>query len=149
MTASSFLAELWQRGLVVRLSDDRSRIVVPRSGLSPEMRAQLVSDRPQIVKLLVYADEYRALIRNAFAVMVDRPSARHGLREFASDQARLTDELGPALTTAIRNDEARRWRQDTGLCPVCAEARHRKGCLEVDRPTAPDERRPGPSTSAS
>jgi hypothetical protein len=149
MSASRFLTELWQRGLVVRLSDDRSRVVVPRGGLPSELRAQLVTDRPEILKLLVYADEYRALIRNAFAVMVDRAPARRGLHEFASDQARLTDELGPTLTTAIRDDEARRWRRDTGLCPVCGDERHRKGCLEDDGLGATDRRRPGPGASAT
>src|SRR6185369_487179 len=148
MSASSFLAELWQRGLVVRLSDDRSRIVVPRVGLPRELRAQLVSDRPEILKLLVYADEYRALIRNAFAVMVDRASAGPGLRELASDQARLTDELGPALTTAIRDDEARRWRRDTGLCPVCGDEHHRKGCPEPDSLRTPERHRPDPDATA-
>jgi TubC N-terminal docking domain len=121
MSVSSFLADLWQRGVVLRLSDDRSRILVPRRQLSPELRERLVHDKSEIVKLLTYVDDYRALIRNAFAIMVHHPSAWKALREFANDQARLTDELGPALTSAIRDGEARQWHQETGLCPVCGE----------------------------
>jgi hypothetical protein len=121
MSVSSFLKDLWQRGVVLRLSEDRNRILVPRRQLSPELRERLVHDKPEIVKVLTYVDDYRALIRNAFAIMVYHPSAWKALREFADDQARLTDELGPALASAIRDGEARQWRQETGLCPVCGD----------------------------
>ena len=66
-------------------------------------------------------DEYRALLRNAFAIMVHHSSAWKALREFADDQARLMDELGPALACAIRAGEARPWHQETGPCPVCGD----------------------------
>jgi hypothetical protein len=121
MSASAFLATLWQRGVVLRLSDDRTRILVPRRRLSPELRDRLMHDKPEILKLLGFVDEYRALIRNAFAVMVHHASAHRGLQAFADDQARLTDELGPTLAAAIRDGEARQWRQETGLCPVCGD----------------------------
>jgi hypothetical protein len=131
MSASSFLVDLWQRGVVLRLSHDRSSILVPRNRLSPQSRARLVQDKPELLKLLAYVDEYRALIRNAFAVMVHTVSARRTLREFADDQARLTDELGPALTSVIRDAEARQWRRETGLCPVCAEDNDCDMCRET------------------
>lgn len=121
MSASSFLADLWQRGVVLRLSDDGSRILVRRNQVSPELRERLAHDKPEILRLLGYIDEYRALICNAFAVMVHHASARKGLLAFSEDQARLTDELGPALATVIRDGEARRWRRDMGLCPVCGD----------------------------
>jgi hypothetical protein len=132
MSASRFLAELWQRGVVLRLNDDRSRILVPRSRLTPELQARLADDKPEFLKLLAYVDEYRNLIRNAFAVMVDRSSAPQGLRELADDQARLTDELGPALTAAIRDREARQWWRETGLCPVCRDEESCEACAESD-----------------
>ena len=121
MSASSFLVHLWQRGVVLRLSDGRTRILAPRARLTPELRERLKHDKPEILKLLAFVDEYRVLIRNAFAVMVHHASARTGLRAFAEDQAKLTDELGPALTAVIRDSEARQWRRDTGLCPVCGD----------------------------
>jgi hypothetical protein len=131
MSSSSFLVDLWRRGVVLRLSHDRSNILVPRNRLSPQSRARLVQDKSELLKLLAYVDEYRALIRNAFAVMVHTVSARRTLREFADDQARLTDELGPALTSVIRDAEARQWRRETGLCPVCAEDNDCDMCRET------------------
>jgi len=131
MSTSSFLADLWQRGVVLRLSEDRRRILAPSSRLSPELRARLTQDKPEIVKLLGFVDEYQALIRNAFAVMVHHASARKGLRAFAEDQARLTDELGPTLASIIRDGEARRWLRDTGLCPVCGDDESCDMCREI------------------
>jgi hypothetical protein len=118
---SGFLADLWQQGVVLRLSADRARIVAPRHRLPAESRARLAQNEREILRLLVCAEEYRALIRNAFAIMLEHASSQQGLRELADDQARLTDELGPALATAIRDDEARQWQRETGLCPVCGD----------------------------
>ena len=132
MSTSSFLAELWQRGVVLRLSDDRSRILVRRSQISPEMRARLTTDKPEILKLLGYVDEYRALIRNAFAIMVQSEATHSGLSVFADDQARLTDEMGAALTQAIRDGEACQWLRETGLCPVCGEDQTCDTCQDAD-----------------
>ena len=132
MSTSSFLAELWQRGVVLRLSDDRSRILVRRSQISPEMRVRLATDKPEILKILGYVDEYRALIRNAFAIMVQSEATHSGLSVFADDQARLTDEMGAALTQAIRDGEARQWRSETGLCPVCGEDQTCDTCQEME-----------------
>ena len=117
MSTSSFLAELWQRGVVLKLSDDRSRILVRRSQIDPELRARLTQDKPEIIKLLGYVDEYRALIRNAFAIMIQSEATHSKLCAFADDQARLTDEMGATLTQAIRDGEARQWLSETGLCP--------------------------------
>jgi TubC N-terminal docking domain len=132
MSASSLLATLWQRGVVLRLSDDGNRIVAPPNRLTPELRVLLIRERPEILRLLAYVDEYRALIRNAFAIMVDRLSAGAGLRELADDQARLTDELGTELAAAIRDNESRQWRRDTGLCPVCGDAQDCDACVQID-----------------
>jgi TubC N-terminal docking domain len=121
MSATRFLAELWQRGVVLRLNSDRSRIVVPRRHLTPELRARLAEDQPGLLQLTGFADDYRALIRNAFAVLIDPGSSKPALDELAEDQARLTDELGPALAGSIRDHEARQWARETGLCPVCRD----------------------------
>ena len=131
MSTCTFLAELWQRGVVLRLSEDRNRILVQRSHLNPELRQRLVNDKPEILKLLAYVDEYQALIRNAFAIMAHHSSAPKALLEFADEQARLTDELGPTLTVAIRDDEARQWQKETGLCPVCGDEEDCDTCREA------------------
>lgn len=132
MSASRFLADLWQRGVVLRLSADGSRILVPRSRLTPELQSRLADDKPEILKLLGYVDEYGALVRNAFAIMLEHDSSRQGLRELADDQARLIDELGTTLAAAIRDGEARRWRQETGLCPACGGEETCAVCVEAD-----------------
>lgn len=132
MSASKFLADLWQRGVILRLSADGSRILVPRRLLTPELQTRLADDKREILKLLAYVDEYGALVRNAFAIMLDHGSSRRGLRELADDQARLIDELGPTLAAAIRDGEARRWRQETGLCPVCRDEETCAVCVETD-----------------
>jgi len=129
------LTELWQQGVVLRLNCDRSRILVPRRQLTPELQARLAQDKPEIMQLLGFVDDYRALIRNAFAVLIDRASARQALDEFADDQARLTDELGAELTSAIRDREARQWRQETGLCPACRD----EGTCDVCEDDEPDD----------
>jgi hypothetical protein len=132
MSTSSFLAELWQRGVVLKLSEDRSRILVRRSQIDPELRARLAHDKPEIIKLLGYVDEYRALIRNAFAIMIQSAATHSGLSVFADDQARLTDEMGATFTQAIRDGEARQWLRETGLCPVCGEEQACDMCEEME-----------------
>jgi hypothetical protein len=132
MSASSLLANLWQRGVVLKLNDDRSKIVTPRRKLSPEVRARLAEDQQEILKLLTFVEEYQALIRNAFAIMLHHASSEQGLRQLAEDQSRLTDELGPRLTSIIRDDEARLWRRETGLCPVCGDEEECDMCMETD-----------------
>ena len=145
MSTSSFLADLWQRGVVLKLSDDRSRILVRRSQIDPELRARLAQDKPEIIKLLGYVDEYRALIRNAFAIMIQSEATHSGLCVFADDQARLTDEMGATLTQAIRDGEARQWlqrdralpglRRRAGLRHVRGDGRGRRRPLRAaDRP---------------
>lgn len=134
MSVTGLLADLWQRGVVLRLSDDRTRIVAPRRGLPPALRARLVHDRGEILKILTWVEEYRALIRNAFAIMLEHDFSQQGLRELADDQARLTDELGPALAWIIRDGEARQWRRETGLCPACGDEEDCGVCLESPDP---------------
>lgn len=134
MSTSRFLAELWQQGVVLRLSGDRSRILVPRRQLTPELQVRLAQDKPEILQLLGFVDDYQALIRNAFAVLAAHSSARQGLSELADDQARLTDELGAELASAIRDCEARQWRRETGLCPVCWDEGSCDVCEDEDDP---------------
>ncbi len=135
MSPSGFLVQLFQRGVTLRLSHDRARIVAPRTRLTPEWRERLAQDKSEFLQLLGLVDEYRTLVRNAFAIMVNHASPHTGLDVFADDQARLTDELGPTLATVIRDDEARRWRKGTGLCPICGE----DGACDVCRDTSEED----------
>lgn len=117
MTASSLLTDLCQRGVMPRLTEDRLRIMVPKDVLTADLRQTMLAVKPQLIRLLELADQYRRLLRQAFgATGGDSPPAR---RRFGDEQARLVDELGPALAAAIVGLEARAWRDETGVCPAC------------------------------
>jgi len=129
MTASALLTDLCRRGVVLRLSEDRLRILIPKDALTPELREALVAVKPQMMGLIELADQYRRLLRDAFA---ERPTTRKEgaarRRQFADEQARLVDDLGPALAGAVADMEARAWRADTGSCPTCEGSGQCQAC---------------------
>jgi len=121
MTASALLADLCQRGVSLRLSEDRLRILIPKEALTPDLRESLLAVKPQLIRLIELSDQYRQLLREAFAADTDIESWREGdrRRRFGEEQARLVDELGPTLAATVATMEARAWRADTGCCPTC------------------------------
>ena len=119
MTATALLTELCQRGVMLRLTEDRLRILVPKDALTPDLRQTMLAVKPQLIRLLELADAYRRLLRRAFAATGADAEAVAAQRRFGDEQARLVDELGPALAAAIVGLEARAWRDETGLCPTC------------------------------
>ena len=120
MTASALLADLCQRGILLRLSDDRLRILIPKDALTPELREALLAVKPQMIRVIELAEQYRQLLREAFgATPVSRKDGAARRRRFGDEQARLVDDLGPALATAVSGMELRAWRADTGSCPGC------------------------------
>ena len=121
MTASALLTDLCRRSVLLRLSEDRLRILIPKDALTPELREALVAVKPQIMALIELADQYRGLLRDAFAAgPAGRKAAAARRRHFADEQARLLDDLGPSLAAAVAEMEVRAWRADTGSCPACA-----------------------------
>jgi len=120
MTASALLTDLCRRSVLLRLSEDRLRILIPKAALTPELREALVAVKPQMMGLIELADRYRRLLRHAFAAgSTSGKDAALRRRQFADEQARLVDELGPSLATAVAEMEVRAWRADTGSCPTC------------------------------
>ena len=127
MTASSLFADFCQKGVRLRLSEDRLRILIPKEALTPDLRETVLAVKPQLISLIELGERYRRLLRQAFngavrgavsgAVKGDTASAQR--RWFADEQARLLDELGPGLAAAIVSMEARAWREETGSCPTC------------------------------
>lgn len=124
MTASALLAHLCRQGVQLRMTEDRSRIAAPMRVLTPEIRAALVAHKAELMRLLPIAEEYRALLCGAFVLATaTRSEPGHDeLQRFGDEQVRLTDELGPVLTTAIFNAQAREWRTEIGRCPWCGDA---------------------------
>jgi hypothetical protein len=119
MTASALLADLCHRGVLPRLSEDRLRILIPKDVLTPDLRQTMLAVKPQLIRLLELADQYRRLLRDAFAGVPETANPLEERRRFAVEQARLIDELGPPLAGALVILEARAWRRETGVCPTC------------------------------
>ena len=120
MTASALLADLCQRGVLLRLSEDRLRILIPKDALTPELREALLAVKPQMIRVIELAEQYRLLLREAFGAQpTNRKEGAIRRRRFGDEQARLVDELGPVLATAVAAMEVRAWRTDTGSCPSC------------------------------
>ena len=135
MTATALLTDLCRRSVLLRLSEDRLRILIPRDALTPELREALVALKPQMMGLIEVADQYRRLLRDAFAASAGNwkdGSARR--RQFADEQARIVDELGPSLATAVAEMEVRAWRADTGSCPTCGGKGRCEACAREPEP---------------
>ncbi|HUG37851.1 MAG TPA: hypothetical protein VML54_12910 [Candidatus Limnocylindrales bacterium] len=123
MTATTLLTDLCQRGVRLRLTDDRLRILVPRDALTPDLRQTMLAVKPQLIRLLELTEEYRRLLRQAFKSDQPEPDPQAARRRFADEQVRLVDELGPPLAGALAVLEARAWLVETGACPACDDGR--------------------------
>ena len=120
MTASALLTRLLRRGATLCVYSDRVSIRDPEGTLAPDLREAVVAHKSELLKLLRLADEYRSLLRHALDAADTPPaSAEVQLQGFLWQQARLVDELGPALALAIRDAVGRAWREVTGVCPWC------------------------------
>lgn len=134
MTASALFADFCQKGVRLRLSEDRLRILIPKEALTPDLRETVLALKPQLISLIELGERYRRLLRQAFNGSITGGSISGGRvnggstkgdtasaqrRWFADEQARLLDELGPNLAAAIVTMEVRAWREETGSCPTC------------------------------
>ncbi len=90
MTAERLLANLWDRGAVVSFSGDRLRVQAPRGLLTPSLHEALTTHKADLRGLVRFVAEYQSL----FHTNLDDAS-------FVDAQARLIDELGPVLATAV------------------------------------------------
>jgi len=123
VTPAALLTDLYRRGATLRAVGDRVGVKVPGDGLSEDLRSAIVAHKPELVRLLAMAEEYRTLLRHAFALTAtgaERPDEVR--RGFLDEQARLTDDLGPELGQTIVLAAGRTWRAQTGICPWCDDA---------------------------
>jgi TubC N-terminal docking domain len=132
-TPSTLLANLYRRGAALRVRGDRLGVKAPDGVLTPEIQSALKTHKLQLLELVVLAGEYQKLLRDAFALLLrpEGPSSEDADTFFA-EQGRAMDELGPDLAATIYTVTARRWRQETGVCPWCDEAGE---CHEPADPT--------------
>jgi TubC N-terminal docking domain len=92
MTAERLLTVLWRcTGAAVSVSGDRLRVEAPPGVLTPSIREALAAQKADLLRLLAAVEEYRVLLHS------DVDDAF-----FLDAQARLIDELGPVLATAVR-----------------------------------------------
>jgi hypothetical protein len=120
LTSSALLIYLYRRNVTLRAIGHRLGVTAPDGVLTPELRATLAAHKPRLLALLALAEEYRTLLRDAFACLAgDSAPANEQWGEFLDEQARLTDELGPKLATEICLRVGREWRAETAICPWC------------------------------
>lgn len=68
------------------------------------------------------ADAYRLLLRQGFELTRQGAAAsQDACATFLDQQARLTDEIGPARARLILRATARAWWAETGICPWCGD----------------------------
>lgn len=92
MTAERLLAVLCSHGVSVTVNADRLRLEAPRGVLTPSIREALSTHKADLLRLLPAVEEYRDLLRSDVEDSF-----------FLDAQARLIDEMGPVLATAVRH----------------------------------------------
>jgi TubC N-terminal docking domain len=128
MAATTLLAELCRQGVTFNITEGRLGVNAPHGVLTPRRYADLILLQPELVKLVPAMNEYRNLLREAFDLQRaqagdadERPDAVLEVEreDFVDEQARLTDDLGPALASTVYHVTGREWRAETGHCPWC------------------------------
>jgi hypothetical protein len=122
-TTTALLVDLYRRGVSLRPVGDRLEVTAPQGTLTRELRVALTAHKPRLLELLPLVEEYRALLRGAFALLApDSPALTDDLRDYGEEQARLVDELGPVLAGQVCLMAGRQWRMETSVCPWCDAA---------------------------
>jgi tubulysin polyketide synthase-like protein len=125
--ATTILADLSRQGVNFSVIDGRLGVHAPHGVLTPKLFADLILFQSDLLKLVLAMNEYRNLLREAFEL---RHAQRDGAADapdvilaeeddFLDEQARLTDDLGPALAGVVYRVTGRAWRAETGHCPWC------------------------------
>lgn len=81
----------------VSLNGERIRIEAPRGFLTPNVREALERHKDCLRSLIMHVEDYRAHLRSASPASAD-----------LGCPARLIDELGPVLATAVRQAVGRK-----------------------------------------
>jgi hypothetical protein len=136
MTPAAFLAHLVNEGASLTVAGDRIRVEAPIGMLTPAVKRALADNKAALLGLLRFADEYRAVLADA------------GMDEaaFRDAQARLIDELGPALATAIHRSVDGAYSTESRISvpprPSRSDAEAAETGLPVgDKPWKAEERR--------
>jgi hypothetical protein len=117
---TALLLELCRQGVGLRVTSDRRRIAAPSARLTPELRAALIAHKTQLLDLLSRMEAYRGMLQRAFARLgAGKGPTPEECQQFADEQIRYLDELGPSLLTIVFEATADAWRESMGTCPWC------------------------------
>jgi hypothetical protein len=115
---ASLLLHLYRVGATIAIVGESLEISAPDGAVTSEIHEALVSRKARLFDLLAFADEYREVLRRAFAHgtsgSVVSPEDARGLLD---DQTRLIDELGPPLAAHVAWTTGRQWQNDTSNWP--------------------------------
>ena len=115
---SSVLLHLYRVGATIVIAGDRLEVTAPDGTLTREINDVLVTRKTRLFDLLAFVDEYRTLLRRAFACGSSGfATPPEDARDLLDDQTRLIDELGPALAAQICSMTGRQWQQETSSNP--------------------------------
>ena len=84
MTADAILIDLWRDSISVRLTPDGEHLAVPAGRLTPEQRAMLLDNKPDLIRFL--RDAHATTERLLVAAM--RVCDRHGDNDTARKEMR-------------------------------------------------------------
>ena len=120
MTATTLLVDFFKRGITLRVVGDRLGVKAPEGVLTADLRALLIKHKVELLEIVPVADEYRRLLRDGFNLLLGPLGPSNEECEvFLDEQARLIDDLGPELASAIYVITGREWRTTTSVCPWC------------------------------
>jgi hypothetical protein len=145
VNAAALVGTLRARGVSLEPHGDRLRIR-PASAVRPEEVEALRRNKAAVIALLRSAPtsvsetataptrdliaDYREVLGRLWLLNIpgeSRPPRAHqtdvdDARRLLAEQARLCDELGPALASAVARQAARGWVTAMGRCPWCGES---------------------------
>src|SRR5262245_56206779 len=115
---ASLLLHLYRVGATIAIVGDSLEVTAPDGVLTPDLHEALATRKVRLFPLLTFADEYREVLRRAFAhgtsgSAVSPEEARASL----DDQVRLIDELGSALAAHVAWMAGRQWQNETSIWP--------------------------------
>lgn len=103
MTARAILAGLLAHGIELQCTPDGKNLVVPAGCLTPQQRAQVLAHKPELIRLVLEADQLtRQLLQAAMRVCDhwgDNPAARKQMRQ---DCLSTPPHLRPDLLAHLR-----------------------------------------------
>ena len=115
---ASLLLHLYRVGATIAIVGDSLEVTAPDGVLTPDIHQAVAERKVRIFPLLTFADEYREVLRRAFAHGTSGSAASpEDARASLDDQARLIDELGLALAAHVAWMAGRQWQNETSIWP--------------------------------